>query len=474
MKFPLGGKSKDYDSKKSREQLINMIAEVNEDGSYACVKRGEGLTLFKDTLNANLVRSNLHVNQDTIYFVVGDRLFSFVGGGALTNLGDVETLTGRAVIVSNSRPAGNQILVLNGVGDGYIFTVGGAFVKITDPDFFVTSSVTVLEERFWFARDGTNEFFGSEISDGFAYDPLTFGTAEESPDNVVAVIAKKSALWVLGTDTIEYFQTFNDTTFPLRKPKGVTKQRGIRELTSLAEIGDSFVWLADDNTVRMITDTTMTKISNLELELKIKGNGTTAFPGFGTINDVIGFFIDDSIHKIYYLSFRTEGYVWGYDLSTGVGHTRQSEDQLVWRVNSATIYRNAIIVGDYVVGKLWTFDPDAFDEDGVVMRAILQTPTVSWLHDVSIPLIELDMETSTTTGLTADPQMIVQFTKNGKDYQHHSVISLGTIGEDRTRVPLRNFGRIVRNKDFGLRLEFTDAEQLQLYGADAPYIGEGF
>lgn len=464
MKLPLGGKEQNYDSKKSRERLINMIAEINKDGSYRTVKRLEGLTDYVD-FGTGAIRSNLLTNDGFIYAVSGSVLHRVGANKVTTNLGTVGG-SGRAQILENSVPGDSQIFILNGSGDGYVYNNANGLVKVTDLDFLSTISGTILDERFWFARTDTNELFASEISTGLSYDPLSFISAEEKPDKLVAVIAMKSAIWGLSKKTVQYFQSFDNTTVPLRPVKGYSQQRGISALRSLAEIGDQFAWLADDGTVRMISDTSMETISDLELELKIKGNDSAEFPGFTKTDDAIGFFVDGPVHKIYYLIFPSEGYVWGYDLITKSTHSRESENLDVWRINSATIFDNKIIVGDSIEGKLWILDPSAKTEGDEILRATITTPTVTWTQDVSIPLIELDMEVGTTTDPDANPMMMVSYTKDGRIYHNHSRISLGEVGQGNVRVPIRMFGRIVRNQPFGLRLEFTEPEKFQLYGAD--------
>jgi len=88
----------------------------------------------------------------------------------------------------------------------------------------------------------------------------------------------------------------------------------------------------------MIEGSTMTKISNLDFELKVRGNGSLTFPGFSVIDDAIGFFIDGPVHKIFYLTFPTEGYTWGYDFTSGgLTHERTSEGVGYWRSHSTVI-----------------------------------------------------------------------------------------------------------------------------------------
>jgi hypothetical protein len=462
--FPLGGYNKEYDSKKSRGEVVNLIPEGSKDGSFRSVNRSEGLTLFA-TLPLGPVRSNLLINAGLLYVVSGSDLYRVTIAGVVTNLGSVGG-SGRAKLQANSIPGDSQILILNGSGIGYIYNNASGLVLINDADFFPSSSVTILDERFWLTRDGTNEFFGSDISDGTNYNPLTFASAEESPDIVAATIAKKSALWVLGTRTSQYYQSYTDIILPLRSVKGATREWGILAIDSLADVNDSFAFLANDRTVRMMRGTQLVKISDLDFELRIKGNGTTTYPGFTTVSDAIGFFVDGPVHSIYYITFPTEGYTWGYDINTGLSHIRESEGLDLWRVNSAVKAGFRIICGDSIDGKLWILDPNNKTENSEILRTKLVTPTVSYEKDVTIPLIEIDMEVAQTTDPTADPKMIVYYTKDGGNtYTNKGHISLGKFGEHRKRVPLRLFGRLVRNKDFGLKLEVTDPVGVRFYGA---------
>jgi hypothetical protein len=356
---------------------------------------------------------------------------------------------------------------LNGSGVGFIYTNALGVVAITDPDFFNSSSVTILDERFWMARDGTNEFFGSDQSDGTAYNPLTFGSADESPDNAVSVIKKKSALWVLGERGVEYFQRFNNSTFPLRAVKDGTKEFGILANDSLAEMNDFFSFLADDRTIRMMQGTRLVEISDLDFQLRIKGNGTATLPGFTNISDAYGFFVDGPVHSIYYITFPSEGYTIGFDIKTGLSHRRESEGLGYWRVNGAAKFGSKIICGDNVLGKLWVLDPASRTEDGEFIRTKIITPSISFPHNAIISSIEIDMEVAQTDDPTADPQVMVYYTKDGGNtWINKGHISVGKFGNHAFRAPLRNFGRLVRNKEFALRLETTDDIGVQYYGAE--------
>lgn len=460
--IPLGGSDRDYNAIRARSGVVNLIPEADRTGSYRTVKDVGGLTLFGSS-SAGIGRSNLLVNSGFMYAVMGTRLVRCDEFGTITDLGDVGG-SGRAQVLANAVPGDNQIMVLNGVGDGYVYTNGGGLVQVTDPDFLSTVAGDVLGERGWFARRDTNEFFGSDISDFTAYDPLTFGSAEQDPDQVLNIIRKKSALWVMGERSIEYFQTIQDPTFPLRAVIGASKERGMGAVHSLAEAGERFAWLADDLTVRYIEGSTMQKISDLEFELLVRGDGTPDFPGFAVTDDAFGFFLDGPVHKVYYITFPTAGLTWGYDFTTGLAHRRKSEGLDIWRIGSIALFNSRLYGLDITAGNIFEIDQGAKDEDGEILRRVITTPSISSAYDWTLPYIELDMEVGQSPDPAANPQMIVEYSKDGGyTYTTWGTIGLGKTGDYRQRVPMRQFGRINRHKDFILRFIITDAVRVQMY-----------
>ena len=115
-------------------------------------------------------------------------------------------------------------------------------------------------------------------------------------------------------------------------------------------------------------------------------------------------------------------------------------------------------------GNIYELDQNAKDENGNVMRRVLTMPSISFPADWTLPYVELEMEVGQTNDPTADPQMIVEYSKDGGyTYTTHSVVPLGEFGQHSHRVALRQFGRIVRHKDFIMRFTVTDAVRVQFY-----------
>ena len=283
----------------------------------------------------------------------------------------------------------------------------------------------------------------------------------------MTIVTEKSSAWMMGSETIEKWQTFaSDPILLIRFQQGASIERGVIAANSVAELDDYIAWLADDGTVRMLVGTQLTKISDLDIELRIRGNGTNTFPGFTVISDAIGWWVDGPIHKIYYLSFPTAGYTWGFDLTTGQSHTRATEGEDIWQATQSVLFDGKILVGS-THGDVFELDAGNRTEDDEIMRTSLTTPSMIWPQNVTIPLIELDMEVGILDDIELDPKLMVSYTKDGKNFINWGTISLGTIGSSRTRVAMRRFGQVVRNKNFALRFETTDAVEVRYYGLKA-------
>ncbi len=476
MQIPIALKAGDYNSIKDRGQLVNLIAETNKAQDYITARRTEGLTLYTTSPNDAPCRCNPYENGGYLYYVAGDNLYRFLPpNGAATLVGAVGG-SGQAIIKANSVPGANQLIILNGEGEGYIYE-SGALTQIIDPDFYPSTSVDILNERFWLTRDGTNEFFASDVADGSAYNPLSFATAEWKPDNVRRIVSKKSALWVVGSATAEYWQSIDDPILPVRAVRGASLDIGIWASGSFAELDDYFAFLADNSNVVLITGTEMTYISDLEFTNKIRGDGTLQNPGFtdAQIQASVGFFVDTPQHKVYYLTFPTANYTWGYDLMTGLTLTRSSMGDVAWRGIYSLTYQNRVYVGDRLNGSIWLFDPDAKTEGEDIQPVTMVTPSISFKKDAYISCINVEMEVGVAETVDADPEMIVYNSKDGgKNWILHSHIPLGGWGQYAKRVVLRNFGRLVRNKDFKLKFIVTYPVRVQFYDIDTGDDGISF
>lgn len=467
--WPIGGFDLNLNSKQSRAKAINCYVEA--EGEYYSVKGTAGLTEFVDTTES-YIRSDFVYANGLLYFVAGFDLYSCDRVGNLSNLGTVGG-AGRCEIEANNIPGDSQIAIINGNGQCYIYQPSEGLDLVVDADFYQASYVTVFLERFWFPRDGTNQFFGSAVSDGTDYPTGTIATAETAPDNVVATIAHKGALYVVGEKNTEYWQSISDATLPVRPARGAVFERGCAAVRSIRKTSDSFCFFADDYTVQMISGSNMSKISNLAFELEVRGDGTYRNQGYSKVDDAFAFYVDSTSHKVYYITFPTEGVTWGYDLINGLWHKRKSSGLDYWQVNSAINAFGKVIVGSSADGKLYYLDNAAYTEDGSTITRTLVMPSMSWQKDVIINSVEIDMETGVGLESGANPLIAVRYSSDGgNNWTEHSSVSVGTVGDYSRRVVIQQLGRVVRNRDFMIELTHTAPVEFRIYRAWAD-IEEG-
>ena len=472
MKLPMAYGSADYFSKKSRADLINLMVETNKDGDFIQVRPTDGLVEFSDD-NAFAVgiRSNLHLSDDRVFYVILDELRFVNSSGTVSSAGTLNNNSGRAFITSmqGPTPSDPQVIILDGAGDGYVYTTGGGLVQITDVNFPAACfSLTVLNEQVYAVRNDSTQIQVSQVGDATNWTPAIFFQANEKPDNALAVIANQGAIWVFCEETTEYWRSVNDPNLPVRRTIGGTKERGIVSIDSLTEYDNKIFWLADDLTVRMLVGTQMTQVSDLDFAETMEGRQGSVVSG------AIGFFIDDDIHKMYCLTFFNIGYTWLYDLTTGKPHRRFTPDENlnVWRGVASTRAFDRVLIADTFQPKIYFTDNSVFTEDGITITRFWTTPSIYNEKNFTIPLIEFDMEVAKDA--TAD-SFQVEYTKDGgNNFFTHSDGLVGTTGEDDTRVPLREFGRVVRNKDFFLRITVNEAIDFSIYNIVADVQVSGF
>lgn len=466
VRIPIGGYDGDLDSIKSRVKSVNMTMEIAKD--YMTLRGCDGLDEAL-VLPLSPLRSNFEISRGgNLYMVAGSNLYQIEPDLTVTDLGYVGG-AGKAQILTNGVPGDNQLLILNGIGEGYTYSSVG-LAKITDANFPSCRKGAVLNEIFWVVVENSNQIKGSAVSDGTTWPTNRVATAEESPDKLINIKSKGSKLYLMGSRTTESWIASSDVNVPIRVQKGATIERGVLAINSVAETAGTIAWLADDKTVLAINNGSLQKISDLDLEQTLKGNGTTQQPKPATVEDAVGFFEDSPTHKVYHLSFPTAGFTWSYDFSTGMTFTRESLGK-IWRVDDAVLWNGTVYGADRTTGQIWEFSPSKKTEGSDAITRLVQFPPISNNETITINRIEMVMEVGQVSG---DSLMTVKYSKDGGNtFKTWGEINLGALGNYKRRIVLRRFGQLVKHKDFVLQLSVTDPVRVQLYESHM-YAENGF
>lgn len=473
MQYPLGGYNQDYESRIARTDALNCHLEPNVNNDFFRVRRVAGRQK-KFEVGLGPIRGMFEI-QNEVFVVSRNKLYKIDINEVVTELGDVGGSTTKVDIDANGADD-NQIIVISD-GRGFIYdeASGTPFQEITDPDFVAGYGVASLNQIFWVPQPNSNTIQGSDTANGLSWSATRKASAEQNPDILVKAVAVGSYLWFMGQKTVEYWQTDQtDTTVPIRPVAGATIQRGVAARDSIAKFQNNVFWLADDLTVWRISGNQADKISDLNIEYAIRGDGKNA--GYTDPKSARGFFIDHPVHKMYVLTFRADKATWIYNVNTGLWHRRETGDLGFWGGQESVLFNNQVLVGDWRSNDIWLFTEEEFSDGNGSMKIQLVPPAIRNKNtDTIVESVELFMETGvgSISGiddfgiLKADTQTpLVQFEYSkdgGASWASKPDVSFGKVGQRDIRVKSRLFGRVRKEYAFMLRFTITDDAPVEMY-----------
>jgi hypothetical protein len=322
------------------QRCVNYYLETApEDSKTQDVLIGTpGLKLFT-TINSSRFWG-MHVMGSLIYAVIGNNVWTIDSTGAGNNLGSVGTVSSSVVMDNN----GTYVIIVLSSGAAY-YANSSSLTQISDGDFESASSVTVLDGYAVFTRLNTNEFAASLLDDVTSYDALDYAVANQHPGQTVRAFTLKGNLWIFCQFHIEIWGNIGSGDFAFAPLKSATITRGCAAKLSVAEEDNTVFWLGDDRIVYRANGYTPERISTHAIEKAIEG--------YDTISDAEAFCYTQEGHKFYVLNFPTELVTWGYDISTGLWHQRQSFEEGRWRVAGHVFFNGKNLVGDYETGNIY-------------------------------------------------------------------------------------------------------------------------
>lgn len=419
-----------------------------------------GLKLFAD-ISAAPVRGKITVDS-VIYTVMGEKLYSVLSNGIVTELGTLSTSSGRVGMDNNK----TQIMIVDGP-NGYIYTLAtGVLAPITDPDFPGADTVAFLDGYFIFNVPDTDSFMITALQDGFLINALDIKSAEAQPDKIIAVVEDHRELWAFGENTIEVFYNSGNADFPFDRIDSAFIEWGLAARWSVGRGDNTIFFLAKNQrgqgTVMAINGYQPQVISTPAIEFQIDQ--------YDNISDAFGFCYQEEGHYFYELTFPSAGATWVYDRATQLWHERASRDSngnlTRHRVDSYTNLLGEHIVGDYEVGKLYKMKMDIYDEDGTPIERIRRAQHLSQdLKRIFFNKFQVDLEAGVglTTGQGSDPQASLRWSDDGgHTWSHEHWVSMGKIGKYTQRAIWRRLGQ---SRDRIFELKITDPVKVALIGA---------
>ena len=342
--------------------MVNLFPEIIAEGGKepAYLQRCPGLRRLV-TLGSGPVRG-LWAFNGSMYAVSGTTLYKLTSAYAVTALG---TVSGEGPV--SMADNGTQLFIAANP-EGYIYNANtNVFGAITDPDFPGAVTVGYLDGYFVFNPPNSQRIYVTSLLDGTQVDPTEFGSAEGSPDGVVALLSNFREIWVFGTNSVEVWYDSGATDFPLQRIQGAFNELGCAAPYSVAKMDNGIFWLGKDargqGIVYRANGYTGQRISTHAVEWHIQS--------YGNINDAIAYTYQQDGHSFYVLTFPAADRTWVYDIATNAWHERagwQDGQFTRHRSNCQVFFNSDVVVGDYENGNLYAFDPTVYSDDGQIQK----------------------------------------------------------------------------------------------------------
>lgn len=450
VQIPLAANTSEQDIS-GNELLVNIYPRQSTGGKYPFnLINTPGLAFFLELPTFPI--KGLHVNKGRAFAVTPTKFYEIFKDGSYNELGDVD-LTGRVVMEDN----GIQVVMVDGKKGYYWDGQTNLVSEITAEGFYPSSSVTYQDGYFIFVRDGTGQYFISDLL-SVIFDPNNFSTAEGQPDNLLANLSDHREVFLFGTEAIQVVYNSGAADFPFETSQGAFIEKGCGAKYTIAKQNNTIYFVGSDLMVYQLTGYTPVRISSHAVEKTLKDVD---------LSDAFAYTYQDEGHLFYVLTIPSRDLTWCFDISTGAWHIRQSYQFGRHQSNNAMFFDSKTLVGDFQNGRIYQMASNYYTDDGEPVIREFVLPTVNQGREfLTVDSLEFDMGSGVglTLGQGNDPELRVYFSKDdGNTYsENFKVGKIGKKGNYLSRAKVNRFGCA---RQFTFKVEISDPIPLDIGGA---------
>lgn len=419
-----GGTYRHKDLTLSAQSTVNFWAQVQDSAtekSEYILESFYGLKTFSAGTGLN---RGLFVHRGILYHLHGTTLSSINSSGVRTTLnagaiaGD-----GRAIFSGN----GSLVVI---VASSVAYTWNPAtstLTTATDSDFETPKSVATINSQSIYDGNG-GRFVVSDVGAPLTIDGLNYATAEYNSDNLQRVYAYITNALMMGETSIEQWWNSGTGNPPFDRIEGSIINVGLGAIHSVDDDDENVYFFADDNQVYALNGTVVTPILPKVIVREIEG--------FATKTDAVGWTMMIDGQWFYVLKFQAANKTFIYprqgewfELSSGLDGGRYNGDAYAYSYNKHLIADEE--------GNVLELDIDTYTEDGSTIRRVR---TLSPIHsglfgqhgkDIEIKYLVLNGKTGTgtLTGQGSDPEIIMQYSHDGENFDTELRAKVGKLGK---------------------------------------------
>ena len=356
--FPLpDGSYSDETRPWSQQDVVNYlptIAERNGTRSPVLHKTAPGLKAFARIGDGP--HRGAHNCEGRRFVVSGRKLYQVDKTGAATELGTIPG-TGRVTMAHNQIANGNQVLI-GTVDNSYLWDTTTSMLAATG---VALQSVDFLNQRFLGVDQQRRFWRHSALADGTSWNDLDVYSSESSPDRIVGLKVLDGQVYVFNERTIEVF--VDQPTETQVYQRSVVIQRGCISGDSIVRIAGTLFFVGDDYIPYRLDGYTPVPIGTKPITSDLSGTDPRKLFGFGW---------EDRGYLVYYITAQN-GHTWGYDVTNGKWHRRESYGLDRWRINTLVKFEQDWYAGDYASGLMYRLEWGYVYEGCEIMPRKLRT-----------------------------------------------------------------------------------------------------
>ena len=158
---------------------------------------------------------------------------------------------------------------------------------------------------------GSQNIASSDELDLSTWDPLSYGVADQSPDNCISLVVIHDEAYILKEKNTEVWTDAGNTGFPFSPLTGVHMEYGCMAPFSPAVAGEELLWLARNEQGQGI----VVKAAAYRIEPVSTQALVAEFDTYVNLGDAIGYARQQGGHTFYVLTFPEADKSWVYDLT---------------------------------------------------------------------------------------------------------------------------------------------------------------
>jgi len=322
------------------------------------------------------------------------------------------TVPADTIVTAIGTPTGgNNVYTLSSntaVSSRTLYALDFTVMPNNDGPFNGATSVDIVDNYFVYSRPSSQQWGSSDALSPISQ-PLSVGSKDGAPDNLVALIVDHREVYLMGEASSEVWVDAGLFPFPFQRIPGTSTQHGIAAQNSLARLGNSFAYVS-----RNLRGQGQIMQMNGYVPQRISTHAVEATLANQYIDDAVAWTYQLEGHEVYVVSFPTINITWAYDVTTGLWHkwlyVNNFNQYQRHRGNCSCVFQGMVLVGDYANGKIYELDNTNYTDDGNTIRRIRRAPhIVSDFQRQYFEELQIQFQPGVgLTGLSQSPNLFIQ------------------------------------------------------------------